>query len=95
MTAAKTREHDNAKRDLRNFASMIARGSNWNGSLERGYASAFAAVLAVEDAHGVDAAAKVDDRLRVLAERSGLGRVARADIERQIVNGVPVHAITL
>lgn len=92
--ATKTREHDNAKRALRNFASAIARPANWNGSLERGYAVAFAAVLAVEDAHGIAAAAALSDRLDLLGERAGLDRSVRFEIDRQIVHGTHASRVT-
>lgn len=79
------REVQAARRDLRNFAAMVRRGRNWNGALEGGFARAFRSVLAVEDAHGVDAAADLSARLTILRQRSGLSPEFVMTTEREAI----------
>lgn len=61
-----------ARRALTNFRAMVRRPSNWTGALEAGYQAAFEAVVHVEDAHGVDVAGPLSDRLTAIRMEAGM-----------------------
>lgn len=88
------REVQIARRDLRNFAAMVRRPNNWNGALEGGFARAFRSVLAVEDAHGVDVAADLSDRLTALRQRAGLSPEFVTTTEREAIAAADAAKVT-
>ena len=81
-----------AHRELSNFASYVRRPvTGWvkERSAEWSYEKALKAVVAVEDAEGVEAAAGLHDRLRTLyfeAREAGLLSTDEiADVERRVL----------
>lgn len=71
-----------ARRALVNFRAMVRRPANWTGALEDGYATAFAAIVIVEDAYGIDTAGPYSDRLTTLRQEAGLTPEAIINAER-------------
>lgn len=87
---AASTERQRARRALANLRSFVRRTglTGWTDrTAVHSYRDALAAVVAVEDAEGVDAAADLSDRLRELrweAERKGLltpGEILAVDAE--------------